>query len=131
MRKRMISLACLSGCLLAGPAHAQDAPVAPRPPMVGRGIYLVKEFRNPTLAAALSLAIPGGGQVYNDDIGKFLGAAAGIAGGGLLLYYNQEPMIRIVAGAGAGLVWLWSVSDAYLAATVYNQLLEQHAYGNP
>jgi hypothetical protein len=121
-------------CLSATPARPQEAAPAPEvvatppPPQVGRGVYLVREFRNPTLAAALSLAVPGGGQVYNDDLAKFLGAVAGIAAGSALVAFGQDPALRIVGGAGAGFVWAWSIGDAYLAAALYNRLLEEQAF---
>ncbi len=135
IRSALVASLALGALAIGAPARAQEElPAEPRtlpqgrPPLVGKGIYLVRDFRNPTLAAALSMVVPGGGQIYNDDIAKFLGAAAGLAGSGALLYYTQDPLIRIVAGSGLGLTWLWSVSDAYLAAALYNHQLEELAY---
>lgn len=124
--------------LAAGPVLAQGPtqepppeplPVlTPPPPLAGRGIYVVREFRNAALAGVLSMVAPGGGQVYNDEMAKFLVTAGGLAGTGAAWYFNQEQIVRILAAGGFSLLWLWSVGDAYLSAAEYNHQLEEAAY---
>jgi hypothetical protein len=131
------TLACLAAMSLhAAPGAAQegeaprtrasDAPTPP-PPMVSKGVYLVREFRNPTFAAAASLVLPGGGQVYNDDLPRFLGTLAGLGASVALYTLVPDRTAQIVAMTGFGLTWAWSVGDAYLSAAVYNRLLEQES----
>lgn len=128
MNCRLTHLAAVAALAAAtwiagSPASAQ----APGPPPVARGIYLTREFRNPTFAAVASMVTPGGGQVYNDDLAKFLIALAGLGGSAALFATNQDTALRVVSGTTFGLVWLWSVGDAYLSASLYNQQLEQQA----
>lgn len=118
-----LSFAIACAISFAGPSAAQDSPA----PSVSRGIYLVREFRNPTLAAAASMVVPGGGQIYNDDLAKFLLALAGLGGSAGLFLSSQDATLRAVSGTTFGLVWLWSIGDAYLAASLYNSRLEQQA----
>lgn len=105
----------------------RDTVRIPATPLVSRGIYLTREFRNPTFAAVASMGFPGGGQVYNDDIARFLLAAGGLGGSAGLFLGTQDTTLRILSGATFSLVWLWSISDAYLSAATYNHLLEQQA----
>ncbi|MBM3274719.1 MAG: hypothetical protein FJZ00_06180 [Candidatus Sericytochromatia bacterium] len=131
------TLALLAGmALIAAPCAAQESEAprtraaeapTPPPPMVSKGVYLVREFRNPTLAAAASLVLPGGGQVYNDDLPKFLGTLAGLGSSVALYMLVPDRTSQMIAVAGFGLTWAWSVGDAYLSAAVFNRLLEQEA----
>ena len=114
------------------PAAAQEPAPAPdtlrtNPPLVSKGIFLTRQYRNATFAAVASMGFPGGGQVYNDDAAKFLVALAGLGGAAALFYTSQDNTVRILSGTTFGLVWLWSVGDAYLSAATFNHLIEQQA----
>lgn len=125
----LVPLAAFAVALTATspPAYALESRAVSQPPMVSRGIYLTRDFRNPTFAAVASMAFPGGGQVYNDDLGKFVGIVLGLGLPATLYLVTPDLTLRIVAVSGFGLVYLWSIGDAYLSATILNERLEQLA----
>ncbi|GEM_PF-5193418 len=70
-------------------------------------------------ASALSLVVPGAGQLYNGDpLRASLFAGAGVAGLGAAVYgiANDRQDIGVAASAGLIALSLWSATDAYLNA---------------
>lgn len=84
--------------------------------------------RNPLFAAAASALFPGGGQFYNQDIGKGVLVTAGEAAGAFLvlrtvlshlpLDVRQEPVLVVLP-----ITYALSIADAARSARKYNQSL--------
>ena len=71
-------------------------------------------MKNPGVAAVLSFFIPGLGQLYNGQIGKFL---LFLVLGGI----NIALTFILIGYVTAPITWLWAVIDAYKAAEAYNK----------
>lgn len=71
-------------------------------------------MRNPGIAGLISLFVPGGGQIYNGEIGK-----------GLLMMFLAGLsffLVFIVVGLFTGpVVWIWSIFDARNSAIRLNE----------
>ncbi len=70
-------------------------------------------------AGALSLVVPGVGQLYNGDpvrAGLFMGAGAAGLGAAVYGIANDRQDIGVAASAGLVALSLWSATDAYLNA---------------
>ena len=70
-------------------------------------------------AGALSLVVPGAGQLYNGDplrAGLFMGAGAAGLGAAVYGIANDRQDIGVAASAGLVALSLWSATDAYLNA---------------
>ncbi|MEB3223439.1 MAG: hypothetical protein VKS61_15295 [Candidatus Sericytochromatia bacterium] len=104
----------LVGFLLTAPARAAEVPVAD-----DRWLWLPR--RNPAVAASLSLAWNGTGQLYNGDTEKGLGMMAGWLAFPLAFGIDSltgGSWLRLFAfGANAG-IKVWSVTDAWSGASV-------------
>jgi signal peptidase I len=80
--------------------------------------------RRPLVAALLSIALPGLGQIYNGEINKglwlFLGfALAGVAGGVFATLYAPSALMApllVLAGLATLGIWLGSILDAWREA---------------
>ncbi|MNX21823.1 hypothetical protein D3C86_517890 [compost metagenome] len=70
-------------------------------------------------AGALSLVVPGAGQLYNGDplrAGLFMGAGAAGLGAAVYGIANDRQDLGVAASAGLIALSLWSATDAYLNA---------------
>jgi TM2 domain-containing membrane protein YozV len=86
-------------------------------------MQVTQQPKNPTLAAILSLLIPGVGQIYNGEVGK-----------GILIIVVQivnTVLMTIVIGFFTALaVLVWAVYDAYKTAERINlQYAQQYGAG--
>lgn len=120
-------------------------------------VVYVEAEKSPAVAVLLSFLLPGGGQYYNGDITKGL-IMSGLYIGGVALYlaagyedewvedeyywasygyYSEEetPFLYIGLGLAAG-TWIWSMIDAGISASDYNDRLSEgrpgygHMYEN-
>lgn len=90
-------------------------------------MQVIQQPKNPTLAAILSLLIPGVGQIYNGEVGK-----------GILIIVVQivnVMLMAIIIGFFTSLaVLVWAIYDAYKTAERINlQYVQQYGagYGQP
>ena len=82
--------------------------------------------KSPVLACALSVCVPGLGQVYNGEVVKGLILAGGAFGGAALAaasassdFSNQGSVVGISLGVGIA-CYVWSVIDAPISASRIN-----------
>lgn len=68
----------------------------------------------PELASALSLVIPGAGQIYAGDLRRGLALLVGLPVQAALLYGTSLP--RLALWVTIGMIWAWNVLDAFLMA---------------
>ena len=76
--------------------------------------------RRPLLALALSVLVPGLGQLYNGEVGKGLVIIGSCLGLGLLIYW-QSGLNRITFALALLLVWISAIADAYKSAQAFGQ----------
>ena len=86
-------------------------------------MQVIQQPKNPTLAAILSLLIPGVGQIYNGEVGK-----------GILIIVVQivnVMLMAIIIGFFTSLaVLIWAIYDAYKTAERINlQYVQQYGAG--
>ena len=112
------------------PAAAKPKPAAPavvsRPakvlielPPAEKPTFLAATTQDRMSAGALSLVVPGAGQLYNGDplrAGLFMGAGAAGLGAAVYGIANDRQDIGVAASAGLIALSLWSATDAYLNA---------------
>lgn len=115
-------------------AKAAPAPIPAEPPRIAqapkpkvmielpasRKTHFVPSTPQERMAAgALSLVVPGAGQLYNGDpvrAGLFMGAGAAGLGTAIYGIANDRQDIGVAASAGLVALSLWSAADAYLNA---------------
>jgi LysM repeat protein len=102
---------------------AKAKPSAPKVmielPAAQKPAFLSPAPQDRLAAGALSLVVPGAGQLYNGDpLRGALFATAGLAGLGATVYgvANDRQDIGVAASAGLVALSLWSAADAYLNA---------------
>lgn len=81
--------------------------------------YLPATQQDRLSAGALSLVVPGAGQLYNGDplrAGLFMGAGAAGLGTAVYGIANDRQDLGVAASAGLIALSLWSAADAYLNA---------------
>lgn len=125
---RWVAVAALLSVLTLGDAMTASAQEAPP-----RG------HKSPPLALALSVVLPGAGQVYNGDYLKgavmFVGTVAVISASMLSLSDvfaldddTSDTGTHVLGAVGVGLI-LWSWIDAPLTARAINRRLEAGSVG--
>jgi len=107
------------------PAAVAVTPAKPVPkvmfelPPKQKPTYLPATQEDRLSAGALSLVVPGAGQLYNGDplrAGLFMGAGAAGLGTAVYGLANDRQDIGVAASAGLIALSLWSAADAYLNA---------------
>src|SRR3989304_3426680 len=76
--------------------------------------------RSPLLALALSVFVPGLGQLYNKETRKGLVIIGSCLGLGLLIY-SQSGLNRITFAVALLLVWISAIAEAYKSAQASGQ----------
>jgi TM2 domain-containing membrane protein YozV len=82
-------------------------------------LQYMEEKKSPSTALLWSLIIPGGGQIYNGQVGKGL-ATLGATIVCSALMFEKEVLAIGVIGIG-----VWSCVDAYMYAKKYNEMLQK------
>jgi hypothetical protein len=140
--RALVAAALLAACCLAQPAPA-DSTAGPAADSTGRA-----PRRSPGLALALSLVLPGGGQVYNGQYWKAAIIAPVEVGLGYLAL-RQNGFARRALAVGDTVAysfnrdwrttWLWwtgavavfSMADAYISAKMFGFEREVQFAGRP
>ena len=90
-------------------------------------VKIQKNSKSPWLAFILSAMLPGAGQLYNGDYVKAIIQPALFAGGAYLassICFDCSSTDQSAAGIGLGIAvlsYLWSIIDALVSASNYNQ----------